>query len=155
MKSCKLCWALVAVLAIAVAAFAYRFTAGAVKPSEDGRLAVQLTKDERNALLLEMRTWLQSTQAIVAAAAAGDMPAVIRAARASGMAAEAATPGALLAKIPIEMKRLGFATRGLFDEIAAEAEKTRDPQRVLARLGAAMNNCVACHASFRFAEAGT
>jgi hypothetical protein len=152
-KSCKLCWTLVAVLAIAVAIFAYKFTVGEVKPSTDGRLAVQLTKDERNALLLEMRTWLQSTQAILAAACAGDMAAAARSARASGMAAEAATPGSLFRKIPVEMKRLGFATRGLFDEIAAEAEKSKDPQRVLTQLSAAMNNCIACHAAFRFVEA--
>ena len=153
MKACKLCWTLVAVLAIAVAVFAYKFTVGEVKPSTDGRLAVQLTKDERNAVLLEMRTWLQNTQAILAAASAGDLAAAARSARASGMAAEAGTPGSLFRKIPVEMKRLGFATRGLFDEVAAEAEKTRDPQRVLAKLGAAMNNCVACHATFSFVEA--
>jgi cytochrome c556 len=152
-KTCRLCWTLAAVLAVAVAAFAYKFTVGEVKPSSDGRLAVQLTKDERNALLLEMRTWLQNTQSIVAAAAAGDLAAAARTARASGMAAEAETPASLFRKIPVEMKSLGFATRAMFDEIAAEAEKTEDPQRVLARLGAAMNNCVACHATFRFVEA--
>jgi len=151
-KSCKLCWSLVAVLAIAVAIFAYKFTVGEVKPSTDGRLAVQLTKDERNAVLLEMRTWLQNTQAILAAASAGDLAAAARSARASGMAAEAGTPGSLFRKIPVEMKRLGFATRGLFDEIAADAEKTKDPQRVLTNLSAAMNNCIACHATFRFVE---
>jgi len=152
-KTCKFCWSLVAVLAIVVAIFGYKFTVGEVKPSTDGRLAVQLTKDERNALLLEMRTWLQNTQAILAAASAGDLAAAAGLARASGMAAEAGTPGSLFRKIPVEMKRLGFATRGLFDEIAAEAEKTKDPQRVLTLLGAAMNNCVACHATFRFVEA--
>jgi len=80
-KSCKVCWSLVAVLSLAVAIFAYKFTVGEVKPSTDGRLAVQLTKDERNALLLEMRTWLQNTQAILAAAAAGDLAAVVRSTR--------------------------------------------------------------------------
>lgn len=153
MKACKLCWSLVAVLAIAVAVFAYKFTVGEVKPSTDGRLAVQLTKDERNALLLEMRTWLQNTQAILAAANAGDMASVVRTAKASGMAAEAETPAALFRKIPVEMKRLGFATRGLFDDIAAEAEKTGDPKRVLVQLAAAMGNCIACHATFSFVEA--
>jgi cytochrome c556 len=69
------------------------------------------------------------------------------------MAAEAGTPGSLFRKIPVEMKRLGFATRGLFDEIAADAEKTKDPQRVITQLSAAMNNCIACHATFRFVEA--
>lgn len=153
MKACKLCWALAALLTIAVAVFAYKFTVGEVKPSSDGRLAVQLTKDERNALLLEMRTWLQNTQAILAAANAGDMASVVRTAKASGMAAEAETPAALFRKIPVEMKRLGFATRGLFDDIAAEAEKTGDPKRVLAQLAAAMGNCIACHATFSFVEA--
>lgn len=152
MKACKLCWMLTALLAIAVAVFAYKFTVGEVKPSSDGRLAVQLTKDERNALLLEMRTWLQNTQAILAAANAGDMASVVRMAKASGMAAEAETPAALFRKIPVEMKRLGFATRGLFDDIAAEAEKSGDPKRVLAQLAAAMGNCIACHAAFSFAE---
>ena len=154
MKACKLCWMLAALLAIAVAVFAYKFTVGEVKPSSDGRLAVQLTKDERNALLLEMRTWLQNTQAILAAANAGDMASVVRMAKASGMAAEAETPAALFRKIPVEMKRLGFATRGLFDDIAAEAEKSGDPKRVLAQLAAAMGNCIACHAAFSFAEEG-
>lgn len=153
MKACKLCWALAALLTIAVAVFAYKFTVGEVKPSSDGRLAVQLTKDERNALLLEMRTWLQNTQAILAAANAGDMASVVRTAKASGMAAEAETPAALFRKIPVEMKRLGFATRGLFDDIAAEAEKTGDPKRVLVQLAAAMGNCIACHATFSFVEA--
>jgi hypothetical protein len=69
-KTCKVSWSLVVILSIIVAAFSYKFTVGEVKPSEDGRLAVQLTKDERNALLLEMRTWLQSTQSILEAVSA-------------------------------------------------------------------------------------
>lgn len=153
MKSCKLSWSLVVVLSIVVAAFAYKFTVGEVKPSTDGRLAVQLTKDERNALLLEMRTWLQSSQAILAAASTKDFAGVASTARASGMAAEAGTPGSLFRKIPAEMKRLGFDTRQKFDDIAADAEKTKDTQRTVALLGAAMNNCVACHATYRFVEA--
>ncbi len=153
MKSCKLSWSLVAVLLIVVAVFAYKFTAGEVKPSTDGRLAVQLTKDERNALLLEMRTWLQNTQAILSATSAKDFPAVVSTAKASGMAAEAETPGSLFRKIPVEMKRLGFDTRQKFDEIAADAERLRDSQHTIAQLSMAMNNCVACHAIYRFVEA--
>lgn len=153
MKSCKLSWSLVAVLALAVAVFAYKFTVGEVQPSEDGRLAIQLSKDERNALLLEMRTWLQHTQAIVEAVSRNDFAAAAGTARASGMAAEAATPGSLFRKIPAEMKKLGFDTRQKFDAIAADAEKLKDPRHTMAQLGAAMNNCVACHAIYRFAEA--
>ena len=153
MTSCKLGWLLVAVLSAIVAVFAYKFTVGEVRPSTDGRLEVRLTADERNALLLEMRTWLQSSQGVLAAAAAKDFAAVASTARASGMAAEAETPASLFRKIPPEMKPLGFDTRQKFDEIAAEAERTKDGQRVVALLAVAMNNCVACHAIYRFGEA--
>ena len=153
MKSCKLSWLLVAVLSIVVAIFGYKFTVGEVKPSTDGRLAVQLSKDERNALLLEMRTWLQNTQAILAAASAKNFPVVSSTAKASGMAAEAQTPGSLFRKIPLEMKRLGFDTRKKFDEIAADAENMKDSQHTITQLSTAMNNCVACHAIYRFADA--
>lgn len=48
---------------------------------------------------------------------------VIKSSRASGMAAEADTPGLLFRKIPFEMKALGFGTRKKFDEIAAGADQ--------------------------------
>lgn len=95
MKNCKLSWGLVVVLLIIVAMFGYKFTVGNVQPSDDGRLAVLLSKDERNALLLEMRVWLQSSQEILAAAAIKDFDAVMVSARKSGMSAEAETPGSL------------------------------------------------------------
>ena len=82
MNSCKLGWLLVVVLSAVVAVFAYKFTVGEVQPSTDGRMAVQLSTDERNALLLEMRTWLQSAQGVLAATAAGDFAAVASTARA-------------------------------------------------------------------------
>ena len=152
MKSCKLSWGLVVVLLIVVAIFGYKFTVGEVQPSEDGRLAVLLSKDERNALLNEMRVWLQSSQGILAAASEKDFAAVVKSAKASGMAAEATTPGSLFRKLPVEMKALGFDTRKKFDDIAADAEKYQDANRVVANLSVAMNNCTACHATYRFVE---
>lgn len=152
MKNCKLSWALVAVLLVIVALFAYKFTVGEVEPSDDGRQALLLSKNERNALLLEMRTWLQSSQGILAAAAVNDFDSVSKIAKVSGMAAEAATPGSLFRKIPVEMKALGFDTRKRFDEIAADAEKLKDSKHTVTQLSAAMNNCIACHATYRFVE---
>lgn len=152
MKNCKLSWSLVVVLSIIVALLGYKFTVGEVQPSDDGRQAVMLTKDERNALLLEMRNWLQNSQAILAAASEKDFDTVIKSARASGMAAEADTPGSLFRKIPVEMKALGFGTRKKFDEIATDAEASKDSNRIVSKLGEAMNNCIACHATYRFVE---
>lgn len=154
MKSCKLSWLLVALLLIVVAAFSYKFTVGEVKPSDDGRLAVQLSKDERNALLNEMRTWLQNSQGILTAVSSHDFATVATIAKSSGMAAEAATPGSLFRKLPVGMKALGFDTRKKFDEIAADAERLKDSQHTIEQLSIAMNNCVSCHAAYRFVEAG-
>ncbi len=152
MNNCKLSWILVAVLFIIVAMFGYKFTVGNVQPSDDNRQAVMLTKDERNTLLLEMRVWLQNSQAILAAASEKDFDTVIKYAKASGMGAEAGVPGSLFRKIPLGMKSLGFDTRKKFDDIAADAEKSRDSNRVVAKLSVAMNNCIACHGTYRFVE---
>lgn len=152
MKNCKLSWSLVAVLLVVVALFGYKFTVGTVQPSDDGRQAVLLSKDERNALLLEMRVWLQSSQGILAAASEKDFVSVISSAKASGMSAEADTPGSLFRKLPVEMKALGFDTRKKFDDIAADAEKFKDSSLVVTKLSVAMNNCIACHATYRFVE---
>jgi len=148
----NLSWILVVILSIIVALFAYKFTAGSVAPSDDGRQAVIISKDERNALLLEMRTWLMSAQGVLAAANKEDLAAVSKIARVSGMAAEEETPGSLFRKIPLEMKKLGFATRARFDDIAVMAEEGKDSKEILALLGDTMNNCIACHAMYTFVE---
>lgn len=152
MKSCRICWTLVVLFALALAFVAYRMVTGKVQPTEDGRVGVVLTKGERNLVLAEMRTWLENSQRILAAANGNDLGEVARLARASGMGAEAGTPASLMMKIPLEMKTLGFGTRGKFDAIAAEAEKTKDPKRILAELSDAMGGCIACHATYRFVE---
>lgn len=144
---------LVAVLLIIISILGYKFTVGNVQPSDDGRQAVLLSKDERNALLLEMRVWLQSTQGILAAVSEKDFDAVVKSAKASGMSAEADTPGSIFRKLPVEMKALGFDTRRKFDEIAADADKFKDSNSVVTKLSVAMNNCIACHATYRFVEA--
>ena len=148
----NLSWILVVILSIIVAIFSYKFTVGSVAPSDDGRQAVVINKNERNALLLEMRTWLMSAQGVLAAAVKDDMAEVAKVARVSGMSAEKETPASLFRKLPLEMKKLGFATRDYFDEIALIAENDKDSQKVIAKLSESMNNCIACHAVYRFVE---
>lgn len=152
MKNYKLSWTLVGILLIVVAIFTYKFTVGEVTKSDDGRLAVKLSKDERNALLLEMRTWLQSSQLILEAVALNNFEEVSIRAKVSGMGAEADTPGSLFRKLPLEMKVLGFDTRKKFDEIAADAIKLKNPQHTVKQLSNAMSNCIACHEVYRFVE---
>jgi len=150
MKNCTISWVLVVILSITTGILSYKFTVGEVVETSDNRLALRLTVNERDALLLEMRTWLSSSQGVLDAAVRNDMDEVARIAKISGMAAEAETPGSLFRKLPLGMKTLGFATRANFDEIAVMAETNKDKDEVIAKLSLTMKNCIACHAVYRF-----
>lgn len=148
---CKACWALVLVLSIAVAGMAYKFIiAGDIKLSSDGRQAIQLTDSERNLVLTEMRTFLSSAQAITQALTTENLDQVAKAARTVGAAAQQAVPGSLMGKLPLEFKKLGFDTHQKFDQLALDAEQLGDREYTLKQLAELMNNCVACHATYRF-----
>jgi len=143
---------IIIILLLIVGALAYIMTKGSVAPSEDGRTSVVLNKDERNLVLGEMRQFLISLQGVSSAITNKDLKKVEELAHKAGMAAEADTPGALLRKIPAGMKKLGFGTRGLFDDIAAAAKEGKDPVELRKQLDALMNNCIACHATYRLPE---
>jgi hypothetical protein len=152
MKNFKILWAVIGALLIVLIAVAYKFIEGSVAVSDDARVAVVLSKDERNLILSEMRNFLISTQQISEAITNEDMELVATLAKSAGMAAEANTPGSLLAKIPLSMKTLGFDTRKRFDQIAADAEQLKIPIHSRRQLDQLMKNCIACHSSFKIIE---
>jgi hypothetical protein len=152
MKNFKILWAIICTLLIVLIAVAYKFIQGSVAVSDDERVAVVLSKDERNLILSEMRNFLISTQKISEAITNDDMELVATLAKSAGMAAEENTPGSLLAKIPLSMKTLGFDTRKRFDQIAADAEQLKVPVHSRRQLDQLMKNCIACHASFKIIE---
>jgi hypothetical protein len=152
MKNFKILWAIICTLLIVLIAVAYKFIQGSVAVSDDERVAVVLSKDERNLILSEMRNFLISTQKISEAITNDDMELVATLAKSAGMAAEENTPGSLLAKIPLSMKTLGFDTRKRFDQIAADAEQLKVPIHSRRQLDQLMKNCIACHASFKIIE---
>lgn len=152
MKNFKILWAIICTLLIVLIAVAYKFVQGSVAVSDDERVAVVLSKDERNLILNEMRNFLISTQKISEAITNDDMELVATLAKSAGMAAEENTPGALLAKIPLSMKTLGFDTRKRFDQIAADAERLKVPVHSRRHLDQLMKNCIGCHSSFKIIE---
>jgi hypothetical protein len=152
MKNYKILWAIICMLVIVLIAVAYKFVQGSVAVSDDARVEVVLTKDERNLILSEMRNFLISTQQISEAITNDDMALVATLAKSAGMAAEANTPGSLLAKIPLSMKTLGFDTREKFDKIAIDAERLKIPMHSRRQLDQLMKNCIACHSSFKITE---
>lgn len=155
-EMCKLCWTLLILLVLVVAGVAYKVVVvGNVVSAPDGRQALQLTSAERNLVLGEMRDFLVAVQGIISASNGGDMQAAAKAARKVGMAAQTAVPPALIAKLPLEFKKLGFDTHRKFDALALDAEQLEDPDHTREQLATLMANCIGCHASYSLVAEGS
>ena len=110
---------------------------------------------ERDLVLAEMRAFLLSVQQVTRGVAENDMGRVSEYARKVGRAAQADVPASLMAKLPLGFKNIGLNTHQAFDKLALDAEAFGDGQQVLSSLNALMNNCVACHATYRIDVAGS
>ena len=152
MKNIKVLWTIIILLLGLSGFLVNKFVSGKVEPSEDGRTSVILTKDERNLVLAEMRAFLVSVQGVSQAITENDMDKVEKLATKAGMAAEQDTPGSLLQKLPLGMKKLGFGTRDKFDEIAKTAKTSKDAAIARKQLDTLMQNCIACHVAYRLPE---
>ena len=147
---CKVCWASLLVSLLVVIIMAYKFIiSGETITASDGRQALVLTEPERDLVLTEMRTFLQSVQQITFGVSHKDMALVVSSAKAVGAAAQNSVPGSLIKKLPLDFKKLGFDTHQKFDQLAMDAEEFGDPAHSLRQLTELMSNCVACHELYR------
>lgn len=147
---CRFCWILVAVLLTATGALVGKFIfLGETRPATDGRTAIILDQAERDFVLAEMRIFLGSVQGILVSANGDDMQTVVTAARRSGMSAQGQVPDALVGKLPLSFKTLGFDTHKRFDQLALDAGQLGDKDHALEQLAELMNNCIACHEQYR------
>lgn len=147
---CKLSWSISGLLLIILSIMSYKFIyTGSVEPSSDGRQAIILEESERDLVLLEMRMFLASVRSITEGVSKNDMKQVVKAAREVGAQAQQAVPGSLVAKLPLSFKQLGFDTHKKFDLLALDAETLGDSQHALQQLSELMNNCVACHSTYK------
>ena len=120
-----------------------------VRSDLNKRLPIQMTLEEREFVLAEMRTFMESTQNIVNGIVSDKMGLVAENARKSGLAAQAGMPKSLPGKLPASFKQLGSDTHRKFDELALDAEQLGDDEHALSQLGMILNNCVSCHSTFR------
>jgi len=147
----KKCIVSILLLLLIIGGGAYKFLLqGSVSSGTDGRISIHLSAAERDLVLAEMRAFLESVQQVTRGIAAEDMQAVIVAAQRSGRAAQAEVPASLVGKLPMAFKRLGFDTHSKFDQLAMDGKDLEDGGHSLTQLATLMENCVACHASYRF-----
>lgn len=140
---------------ITAAGVAYLFVKGQTTVASDHREAIVVQPAERDLVLMEMRTMLESVQGIVAGMAEEDLARVQTAARASGMAIAQDVPPALMAKLPLDFKQLGMGAHRGFDELSAAVEQEETPEMLMTRLGDQLARCVACHAKYRLEGAAS
>lgn len=146
----RACCLLALVFLLSTAALVYLFgIRGDIRPAADGRTAILLEPAERDLVLAEMRDFLVALQAISAATVDGDTAAVVEAARRVGGAARHGVPASLVGKLPLAFKQLGFETHAGFDTLADDAQDFGSTEPVLAGMAVLMQNCTACHATYR------
>jgi len=145
----RLFWFSLGLWLVLVAAVGLLFVRGMTTPSSDGRAAIRLSPPERDKILIEMRTLLDSVQKIVQALPRGDTRSAAAAARASGMAMAAEESPELLLKLPLAFKQQGMTLHRGFDEFAAAADRGEPVARLWERLNSQLTRCVACHANWR------
>jgi hypothetical protein len=145
--------AIIAALVLVIAALAWKFiVAGSTERGPDGRSVVLLAPGERALMLREMREFVVGLQQMTAALARDDMAAVAASARAIGAAKAHDVPVAMLARLPLDFKKLAFGTHRGFDAIARDAEAPGTAKHTLDQLGAVLQQCVECHSRYRLAD---
>jgi uncharacterized protein YpmB len=93
-KMCKICWSITGVLLVVIIGMGYKFIIqGDVAQLDDNRVAIQLTKSERDLVLTEMRIFLQSVQQITNGISKDELTLAADSARQSGSNAQIAVPG--------------------------------------------------------------
>ena len=149
MKSNKLAQVALLLWLVTIAVIVWFFIRGSTVAGTDGRTAIVLPPGERELVLGEMRRLLAATQGILEGANQGDMPRVIEAARAAGMAGTADASPALMARLPLAFKALGMSVHHDMDEIAKAAEDGKPPAELLKMTSGTLTKCVACHAAWQ------
>ena len=119
-------------------------------PVADNRQIIPLTAAETAMVMAEMRQMLASVQGVTDGLSRNDMKSVAEAASSSGPSMMMGLPAQIRMKFPEQFKQMGMATHKVFEQIAREASM-KDPGPVLEQLSSAMQNCIACHATYRFA----
>jgi hypothetical protein len=116
----------------------------------DTRQRIRLTPAERDALLAQMRTMLESLSGIMQGLVAGDLVMAQKAARTAG-ATMAGNPN-LERKLPPDFLQLGMRTHKRFDGLADAIKTGATRDALLKRLAAITASCVTCHATYRLDE---
>ena len=147
---CKLCWTLlVSAVIVAIVAVLLIATGNKTSLAPDGREVILLKPEQRNLVLLEMRTFVDSIREITLALGTDQRDQASVAARKVGLAAQQGVPLDMMKALPLPFKKMGMDTHKKFDLWADNIENGASREDSLIELSQIMGNCVACHAAYQ------
>jgi|SRR5690554_1766669 len=136
-------------LLVNIALVYFFFIKGDSVKINDERTAIHVSEENKDFVLAEMRGFLESVQQINKGIIENDAETVISASKKSGGTAIDHAPPSLVKSLPLAFKTLGCSTHDIFDEIAKNAEDNFEPKETQKKLDILLNNCVACHRSYK------
>lgn len=117
--------------------------------SEDGRTAVIMSPANKNFVLNNMRHFLEGVQEINQGINENDPSKVIAAGEKYGGSPVDEAPKGLVKSLPIDFKKIAFATHSTFDEIKDSAATNFNPKQTRKQLDGLLNKCIKCHSNFK------
>lgn len=122
---------------------------GSTKKTNDTRTTILMTEQNKDFVLAEMRDFLESVQQINEGILNDDSDKIINAGNKSGGSVIAHAPKGLLKTLPGGFKALGFSTHDMFDKMAQSVKQNFNKKQTQTQLNTLLNNCVACHKSYK------
>lgn len=115
----------------------------------DKRTAIELTAEQRDAVLRDMRALLTAMQSALDGAARMDVPTIRAAAEAAGSAAMVGRDSLTQAQLPDAFRRQAADVRANFDALGDAVRGFTARDTTLAYLSRISRQCVACHTQYR------
>ncbi len=131
--------------------FGYKFVYdGNIATGSEDRIAVVLTAAEKATVLGEMRGLLETSQAVLLAATSDDVASIPDIVRPYGMVAVENESITMAAKLPLELKTMGYDAHRAMDTLGEMAANGESGEAIIETLAGAMSLCTTCHATYRF-----
>ncbi len=123
---------------------------GSTTHTNETRTAINITPQNREFVLAEMRGFLESIQAINQGISDNDPKKIIASGEKSGTAVIEDAPAGLMKTLPLPFKSLGLGTHAKFDAIAKMARENYKKEEAQKQVASILSNCTACHQVYKF-----
>jgi len=117
--------------------------------TEDKRVEIRMSKENRAFVMNEMRGFLESIQQINEGITKNNPDIILKVSAKSGSGKVHEVPKGLVRSLPFEFKQMGFQTHELFDEISKISKENYNREQIQQKLNQQLNNCISCHKTYQ------